>query len=111
VRDRGSWRAFAATQRQHDVAIRMALGAQRGRVVEMFLKQGGLIVTAGIVVGIGASVALANTLASQLYGVGHADVPTYLVAAALLGAAALVAVWIPARRAANADPMTVLRRE
>lgn len=101
--------SFAATQRQQDVAIRMALGAQGGRVVQLFLKQGGRIVTAGIVVGVAASIGLASVLASQLYGVGHADVPTYLAAATALAVAALLAVWIPARRAARADPMTVLR--
>ena len=103
--------SYAARQRQQDVAIRMALGAPRRQVIRLFLRQGGLVVGLGILAGVAGSLLLTRSLASQLYGVAPTDVPTYAAAAVLWAACGLLAVWLPARKAANTDPMSVLRRE
>ncbi len=89
----------------------MALGAPHRQVIHLFLRQGGLVVGLGLLAGVAGSLLLTRTLASQLYGVTPTDVPTYGAAALLLGACALIAVWLPARKAARTDPMTVLRQE
>ena len=103
--------SYAARQREQDVAIRMALGAPHRQVVRLFLRQGGFVVGLGLLVGVAGSLLLTKTLASQLYGVAPTDGLTYAVATLLLGTCALGAVWLPARKAADTDPMKVLRPE
>ena len=88
----------------------MALGANDHKVVRMFVGQAGIVVGIGVAVGILGSTALTQMLASQLFGVTTSDALTYVGASVLLSSAALVAVWIPARRAAGTDPMAVLRQ-
>lgn len=102
---------FAVTQRRRDIAVRMALGADRSGVVRLFVRAAVLPIVAGSAAGIFLSVALTQVLASQLYGVGSPDPAMFVVPMALLAGAALLATWIPARRAARTDPMSVLREE
>lgn len=103
--------SYAARQREKDVAIRMALGADRGSVTSMFLRQGLVVVGTGIVLGTLGGLALGRALEGELHGVRPGDPATHAVLAGVLALSALIAVWIPARRAAAADPMGVLREE
>ena len=103
--------AYSVTQRTREIGIRMALGAQRTQMLGMVLRQSLTLVVIGI--GIGFLVALGATrvMATLLYGVGANDFSTYAVVIFLLGAAALLASYIPARRAMKVDPMVALRYE
>jgi len=103
--------AYAVVQRQRDVAVRIAVGAQRADVVGLFVRQGMLVVGAGMLAGLLASRWLVAGLESQLYGVAALDPTTYVVVVAALATAALLAVFVPARRAAACDPMRLLRQE
>jgi putative ABC transport system permease protein len=101
--------AYGVAQRQREFGIRLALGASPMGVVRMVLREGLLLVVIGVVFGALLSVAAGRLLAGLLFHVGTADPVTALVAALTLAAAAGVASWIPARRAAKADPLTSLR--
>lgn len=103
--------SYAARQRRKDVAIRVALGADRGRVTSLFVRQGVMMVGVGVVAGTAGGLALGRALEGQLHGVSPGDPTTHALIAAVLAVSALVAVWIPARRAAASDPMRVLREE
>jgi putative ABC transport system permease protein len=103
--------SYAVTQRRRDIAIRMAMGAAPDEVVGWFVQRGSMVVTAGVVLGLLGSRLLSGVLESQLFGVTSLDLSTYAGAAVLLGAVAVAAVWLPARRAAGTDPMQVLRQE
>ncbi len=103
--------AYAAARRRRDVAVRLALGARRGAVAALFLRERVGVLSSGLVVGLGAAAVLARLLEGQLRGVSPGDPGTYVAAATLLAAVALLAVWLPARRAARAHPATVLREE
>jgi len=103
--------AYTTRQRTHEIAIRLALGAQRANVFRLVLGQGLLLTGGGLAVGIGASLALTRYLQSVLYGVTATDVPTYAAVALLLCLVSLVACYIPARRATKIDPMAALRHE
>jgi len=101
--------SYAVGQRTREVAIRMALGAQRGDVLQLICGYGARLVLSGIVAGAGASVMLARLVASLLYGVKPGDPLTLLFAAVVLGAMAATACYIPARRAVRIDPQAALR--
>ncbi len=103
--------AYSVTQRTREIGIRMALGAQRTQMLSMVLRESLTLVLAGL--GIGIIVALATTrlLRTLLYGVGANDWTTYFFVVVLLGGAALLASYIPARRAMKVDPMVALRYE
>jgi predicted permease len=103
--------AYTTRQRTHEIAIRMAVGAQRADVFRLVLGQGLLLTAAGLGVGIGASLALTRYLKSVLFGVTATDVLTYAAVAFLLCVVSLVACYIPARRATKVDPMMALRYE
>jgi predicted permease len=103
--------AYAARQRRRDVAIRMALGADRAEVAGLFLRQGMAVVLAGVALGTAGGYALGRALAGQLHGVGPGDPLTHAALAGLLVVTAGAAVWLPARRASAAEPMRVLREE
>ncbi len=103
--------AYAARQRQRDVAIRMALGADRSSVISLFMRQGLVVVAAGLLLGTFGGYALGRALESQLHGVAAGDAATHAALALALATTAAVAVWLPARRAATTDPMGVLREE
>ncbi|MGI8436413.1 MAG: ABC transporter permease [Chthoniobacterales bacterium] len=103
--------AYITAQRTTEIGIRMALGAQRGDMLRMILRQSLLLAGAGVAVGILAAIGATRLLASMLYGIGSADLVTYAGVVLLLGLAALLASYIPARRAMNVDPMVALRHE
>lgn len=103
--------SYAAAQRNRDVAIRMALGADQGRVVRLFVVEAALVVLSGVVVGVAGGLALGRILAGQLRGVAPDDPATIVLLSLLMGAAAMLASWLPARRASRADPSAVMRTE
>jgi hypothetical protein len=103
--------AYSVSQRTAEFGVRMALGASPQAIVGQVLRDGGRLAGAGIALGIAGAVALGRVLASQLFGVAATDPVTFAVAAALLTAVLLVAVWIPARRAARLSPVAALRAD
>jgi putative ABC transport system permease protein len=103
--------AYSVTQRTREIGIRMALGAQRTEMLGMILRQSLTLVAIGLAIGLIASLAGTRLMSSLLYGVGATDFPTYALVMALLGGAALLASYIPARRAMKVDPMVALRYE
>ncbi|HEY6321389.1 MAG TPA: ABC transporter permease [Thermoanaerobaculia bacterium] len=98
-------------ERAHEIGIRMALGAQRGQVVRMIVRQGMKLVAAGLVLGLAGAYAFSRLLAGQLYEVGIADPSTYGAVPLVLAAIALLANWLPARRATGGDALAALRHE
>jgi putative ABC transport system permease protein len=102
---------FVVEQRTHEVGIRMALGAERGDVVRLMLRAGLRLAIAGVVIGVGGAWLLGRVMHSMLYGMEAVDAVSLLAVGALLLMVALVACWIPARRASGVDPMRALRAE
>ncbi|HEY4229813.1 MAG TPA: ABC transporter permease [Thermoanaerobaculia bacterium] len=98
-------------RRRAEIGVRMALGAGPARVVREILGQGLRLIALGIGIGLAAAFGLTRLMASLLFGVPPTDPATFLGVALLLGASALLACWIPARRASRVDPMVVLRAE
>jgi len=103
--------AYAATRRTREIGIRMALGARAASVRRLFLRDGLTLAGIGIVLGVVASLALTRVMTALLFGVAPTDPLTYATASAGLAAVALLATWLPARRAARVDPAVVLRAE
>jgi putative ABC transport system permease protein len=103
--------AYAVAQRTRELGIRVALGASGDRVVRLVVRQGMVPALAGIGIGLGGAMLGARLLASLLFGVGTHDVSTFAVAVIALTSVALAACYVPARRAARADPMSALRSE
>jgi putative ABC transport system permease protein len=103
--------AYAVTQRTHEIGVRMALGAQRGEVVRMVIRQAMGIALVGIGAGLFAAVGLTRLMASLLYDVKAIDAPTFAVVAAIIAATALLASCGPALKAALVDPIIALRYE
>ncbi len=103
--------AYAVAERRHEVGIRLALGAEPGAVRSLFVRQGLVLASVGIIVGLGAAAALTRWISSLLFGVEPLDPLTYAISVVSLAAAALVASYVPARRAASVDPMETLRSD
>ena len=103
--------AFLVGQRTREIGVRMALGAGRGAILRQVLTQGARTAGLGLAIGLALAVAVSPALASLLVKVSPTDVPTYLATAALLFGVALVATWLPARRAAAVDPVEALRAD
>ena len=103
--------AYSVTQRTREIGVRMALGAQRSSVYQLILREAGWLVGVGICVGLLCSVAAASLMGSLLFGVRAWDVTTLAAVAVVLACSALLASYIPARRAAKVDPMVALRYE
>jgi len=100
--------SYLVTQRTHEIGVRMALGAQRGDVLRMILKRGAMLVIAGTAIGLVLALFGTRALGSMLYGVSAFDISTFTVVTLVLGAIALLASYIPAVRATQADPMIAL---
>ena len=103
--------AFTVAQREHEIGLRMALGATRGHVVSLILKEALLLAAIGLTLGLAGAYLVGRTLHSTLYGVGSMDFIATGVVAVVLVTASMVASWIPARRAAAVQPMRALRSE
>ena len=103
--------SYTVTQRTHEIGIRMALGAQMGDVLRLILRQGLALVLIGIVIGLAGALALSRVMESLLFEVSATDPVIFVSISLLLLAVALLACWIPARRAARVDPLVALRYE
>jgi putative ABC transport system permease protein len=103
--------SYSVAQRTQEIGIRMALGAQKMDVLRLVLGQGLVLLGAGTAIGLAGALALTRFIASLLYEVTPTDLPTYAGVVILLGAVALLASYIPARRAAKVDPLVALRYE
>jgi predicted permease len=102
---------YIATQRTREIGIRIALGAQMGDVRQMFLRHGLWLTAAGIALGLGAALALTRVMSALLFGVGPMDPLTYAAVSGTLAAMALLATYLPARRASRVDPILALRAD
>ena len=101
--------AFNVTQRTQEIGVRMALGAQNGDVLGLVMRRGILLTGCGLFIGIGAALALGRVVASLLYLVTPTDAATLSAVTAFLAAVAMVATYLPARRAARVNPLEALR--
>jgi len=104
-------KAYSVARRTREIGIRMALGAQPGMVLRMIMREGSIMLLSGVAIGLLLAVATAKILSGILYQVGPLDPIAFTVAPLLLGAAALIATWLPARRATRVDPIQALRTE
>jgi ABC-type antimicrobial peptide transport system permease subunit len=101
--------AYAVAHRTREIGIRMALGAQGRDVLRLVMREGLVLAGVGIVIGVATALAAMRLIEAYLYGVSPADPVTFIAIPLLLGGVALVACWLPARRAAKVDPMIAFR--
>jgi predicted permease len=103
--------SYATEQRTREIGIRAALGASRERVVGLVVRQGAVLTATGLALGIAGALAGSKLLAGLLFGVGRLDLPTYMMVPLAVLGSALLAMWMPAWRAAKVPPIEALRRE
>ena len=103
--------AYAVRQREREIAVRLALGAAPGRIMGLFLRQGSVVLGAGMALGVAAAIGTGRALESQLFGTRPADPLVLTTTAVAFATAGFVAVWWPARRAAATDPAAALKEE
>jgi putative ABC transport system permease protein len=103
--------AYSVAQRTKEIGVRMALGAQRSDMLQMVLWQSFRVVGVGLLAGLFGSLLVTRLMASLLYGVTSHDFSIYAIVLVVLSGAALLAAWVPARRAASVDPAIALRAE
>ncbi len=104
-------KAYSVARRTREIGIRMALGAQRGAVMRLFLREGSVMLLSGIVLGLLLAAATGKILSGMLYEVGAFDPIAFTTAPLLLAISALIATWLPASRATRINPITALRTE
>jgi ABC-type antimicrobial peptide transport system permease subunit len=102
---------YSVARRTPEIGIRMALGAERIQVLRLVLGEGVRPVLAGVAIGVALSEGIARVLSAMLFGLSPLDVASFAGVSLLLFAVALVATWLPARRATRVDPMAALRYE
>ena len=103
--------SYIVGQRTREIGVRMALGARRVDVSRLVLRRGGLVAAVGIAIGLAAAVGLTRLMSAMLFGVSPLDPVTYVAVSVVLAGIALLATYIPARRAASVDPVEALRWE
>ena len=103
--------AYIVRQRTREFGIRIAVGATGGEVVSMTIREGMLLVTAGIAIGLILARVLTSALETLLFGISDTDAPTFIGVAVILSVVALCACYLPARRASRVDPVAALRHE
>ena len=107
--------SYTVTRRTREIGVRMALGAQRGDVLRMLLRESMLLVVAGLVIGLAAALATTKMIESLLFdllfGLTATDPLTIALSTLLILSVAALAAWLPARRAARVDPLVALRHE
>jgi ABC-type antimicrobial peptide transport system permease subunit len=103
--------SYAVAQRYRELGIRMALGAKPQDVVRLLVNESLVRVTAGVVIGLAIALIATRALSTMLFGIAPQDAGTFTAMALLLAAVALLATWLPARRATRVDPMVTLRTE
>ena len=103
--------SFSVAQRAHEIALRMALGATRGRVIGLVIKEGVILACAGLALGLAGAYFVERTMQGMLFGIGRFDLSAIAAVGLILLATALLACYLPAHRAASTEPMAVLRSE
>jgi ABC-type antimicrobial peptide transport system permease subunit len=103
--------AYAVAQRTREIGVRMALGAQRGAIYRLVLREAGWLTMAGIAAGVISAIGAATLMRGLLFGVTSWDVPTLVSVSTVLGVSALAASYLPGRRAASVNPVEALRAE
>jgi putative ABC transport system permease protein len=103
--------AYSVTERTREFGIRIALGATRANVVGLVLGQSAVLIGAGVVLGIGAAAGSSRYLQRLLFGITPLDAPTFVVTSLMFGLVAVLASYVPGRRATRVDPIVALRHE
>jgi putative ABC transport system permease protein len=98
-------------ERTHEIGVRAALGASRGSILAMVVRQGMTLTGLGMAIGLAGAVVASEAIAALLFGISRLDPFTYLGVTVLLLGVSAIACWVPARRAARVDPMVALRYE
>jgi ABC-type antimicrobial peptide transport system permease subunit len=103
--------SYSVSQRTREIGIRMALGAQRKQVLKLVVRQGMTLTAIGVIVGLAGSLGLTRLMSNLLFGISATDSATFAALSVVLLSVALLACWLPARRASGVDPMVALRAE
>jgi putative ABC transport system permease protein len=103
--------SFSVNQRRREIGIRLAMGARRGDIFKLVVGRGLLLALTGVAIGLGGALALTRVMSGLLFGVSATDPMTFIMISLLLTGVALVACFVPARRATRVDPMIALRYE